>query len=237
MDLEEKMRYCGMVNADWVPLAVFDFEYDPSQTDQTILSHNRDLDVVYVGGFFRQKLDLLAKVKRALGRKVRMHGFFNLKHNVYFCLKHRYPGWMRPIGFKERVRLYQSAKIGFNIHWNDYGLGNQRLYHLPANGVMQICDCPSLLDRVFRSGREVVGYHDFDDLIEKLRFYLDHDEERKAIAFEGYRRTMREYRFAAVTRRVGKLIREGMARISWQLTRRSTRERRGGNLDPANQIS
>lgn len=219
MDLGEKMRYCGMVNADWVPIAVFDFEHDFRKTEETILSHARDVDVVYVGGFFPQKLDLLAKVKRALGRKVRMRGFFAPKHNLYFCLKYGYPGWIRPINFKERVRLYQSAKIGFNIHWNEYGLGNQRLFHLPANGVMQISDCPDLLDRVFQPGREIVGYVDFDDLIAKVRYYLDHDEVRRAIALEGYRRTMREYRFATVTRRAGNLIKQGMARISWRSTR------------------
>ena len=46
---------------------------------------------------------------------------------------------------RERVELYQRSRIGFNVHWNEYGLGNQRLYHLPANGVMQICDCADSL--------------------------------------------------------------------------------------------
>jgi len=215
MDLLEKMRYCGMINADWVPISVFDFEFDTSQTEHTILAHERDVDVVYVGSFFRQKLELLAKVKRALGSRVRMHGMFRLKHKLYFCLRHGYPGWIRSIGFEDRVRLYQRSKIGFNIHWNEYGLGNQRLFHLPANGVMQICDCPQLLDRVFRPGEEIVGFRRFDELIDKLRYYLVHDEERNSIALNSFRRTMGEYRFSQVTRMAGSLIANGMNRREW----------------------
>lgn len=215
MDLEEKMRYCGMVNADWLPIAVFDFEFDATKNENTILSHERDIDVIYVGSFFRQKLDLLAQVKRAFGRRVRIHGFFKLKHNLYFMVRHGHPGWVRPISIPERVRLYQRAKIGFNIHWSEYGLGNQRLFHLPANGVMQICDCPAYLGRVFEVGREVVVYNTPDELIDKLRYYLEHDAERIAFAKRSFARTMAEYRFASITRRAGELIEKGMEKLGW----------------------
>lgn len=215
MDLEEKMRYCGMVNADWLPIAMFDFEFDAAQTESTILGHERDIDVIYIGSFFRQKLDVLARVKKAFGSRARIHGFFRIKHNVYFVVKHGYPGWVTPVSFEERVRLYQRAKIGFNIHWNEYGLGNQRLFHLPANGVMQICDCPDYLDRVFKLGDEVVAYSNTGDLIDKLRFYLSHEPERKRVALNSFKRVMDDYRFRTITRRGAELIQRGMQRLSW----------------------
>jgi len=215
MDLEEKMRYSGVANADWVPISVFDFEFDTTKNEDTILPGDRNIDIIYVGSFFRQKLDLLARVKRAFGRRVKIHGFFRIKHNLFFVVRHGYPGWVSQISMQERVRLYQRSKIGFNIHWNEFGLGNQRLFHLPANGVMQICDCPAHLDRVFRVGKEVEAYGSPDELIDKLRYYLDHDTERIDIARAGYTRTMAEYRFAPLTRRIGTLIEAGMARIGW----------------------
>ncbi len=214
MTLEEKMRYCGMVNADWLPIAVFDFEFETTKTEDTILAHERDIDIIYIGSFFRQKLELIAKIKKAFGKKVRIHGFFRPKHNLYFVARYGFPGWVTPIDFKERVSLYQRAKIGFNIHWNEYGLGNQRLFHLPANGVMQISDCGDYLDRVFEPGREIVGYRGADDLIDKLRYYLAHDDARQEIALRAFRKTMNEYRFGTVTRRAGELIRKGMERGS-----------------------
>jgi spore maturation protein CgeB len=212
MTLEEKMRYCGMVNADWLPIAVFDFEFDTNKTADTILAHERDIDIIYIGSFFRQKLGLIAKVKKAFGRRAQIHGFFKPKHNFYFITRYRYPGWVTPVGVQERVRLYQRAKIGFNIHWNEHGFGNQRLFHLPANGVMQISDCADYHDRVFEPGREIVAYLGADDLIDKLKYYVGHDEERERIARRAFRRAMSEYRFRTVTRRAGELIRKGLER-------------------------
>jgi len=216
MDMAEKMRYCGMVNADWLPISVFDFEHDPSKTEATILEGERDIDIIYVGSFFRQKLDVLAKVKKAFGKQFRLHGFFRFKHNLYFNIINGYIQWIRPISFEERLRMYQRAKIGFNIHWNEHGLGNQRLYHLPANGVMQICDCHDYLDRVFELNEEIVGYRSTNELIAKIEYYLKNDEERRRIALNSYRKTMRDYRFITLKHRAAQLIEAGMARVGWQ---------------------
>jgi spore maturation protein CgeB len=122
---------------------------------------------------------------------------------------------MRPVSFQERVRLYQRAKIGFNVHWNDFGLGNQRLYHLPANGVMQICDCADYLDIVYMPGEEIVGFRKADDLIDKLRYYLEHESDRNSIVLRAFQRTMKEYQFATIAKNMAHLIRAGMDRIAW----------------------
>lgn len=204
-----------MVNADWLPISVFDFEHDPARSENELFSSERDIDIIYVGKFWRQKIDILTTVRRAFGRRFRMYGFLKLKHNIYLNVRYGYAGWVQPISFQERVRLYQRAKIGINVHWNDYGLGNQRLYHLPANGVMQISDCASHLDRVFTQGEEVVSYRSTDELIDRIKYYLNHENERQRIALQGYRRTMEKYRFATVTRAAGRLIAEGMKRTSW----------------------
>jgi glycosyltransferase involved in cell wall biosynthesis len=215
MDMGEKMRYCGMVNADWLPISAFDFEFDPTRTGQTLLPGERDIEIIYIGAFWRAKLDLLAKVKKAFGKRFRQYGYFKPIHNVYMNLRYGNVGWVRPVSFQERVELYGRSKIGINVHWNEYGLGNQRLYHLPANGVMQICDCASHIGRVFEVGKEVVGYRGVDDLIDKVKYYLDHDEERQEIALRGFQRTMREYRFRDVVRRAARLLRDGMERVAW----------------------
>src|SRR5262249_28447008 len=160
-------------------------ECDTIQTEETIGKSNRDVDVIYIGGFWRQKLGVLARVKKALGSRGRLHGFFGIKHNLYFNAVYGAPGWVSPVSWEERVRLYQRSRIGFNIHWDDYGLGNQRLYHLPANGVLQISDCADSMNRVFEVGKEIDTYRGVDELIEKLRYYLSNEEARKKMALEG----------------------------------------------------
>lgn len=216
MDMEAKMRSCGMINADWLPIGVFDFECDPTKEEKDLFSQPRDIDIVYIGGFFRQKLDLLSRVKKAFGRKLRLYGMFKLKHNLYFNVKFGLPGWVSPVSLEDRVRLYQRSKIGFNIHWNEYGLGNQRLYHLPANGVMQVCDCASFLGRVYEIGREIMSYRTGDELQDHLHRYLSDDKAREAVALAGYRRTVAEYLLKKVLGRASCLIKEGMQKIRWR---------------------
>jgi spore maturation protein CgeB len=208
MDLGEKLRYAGARRVDWLPLGVFDFEFDTSLNETTILHEDRDIDVVYVGSFFRQKMDFLARVKKKLGKRLRMHGFFRAKHNLWWNVKFGAPGWIRPIDFEERVRLYRRAKLGFNIHWNEYGLGNQRLYHLSANAVAQICDCAEHVGRIYHPGWEIDTYRSADELLQKIDYYLQHDTERRRLALNAYRRTMAEYRIRTVARRTAQLIGE-----------------------------
>ena len=40
----------------------------------------------------------------------------------------------------------------------------------------------------FEPGEEIVGYRGADELVDKIRCYLAHDEERKRIVLAGYRR-------------------------------------------------
>jgi spore maturation protein CgeB len=214
MDLGEKLRYCGVRNVDWLPISVFDFEFDPERTREEIATSPRDVDVVYVGHCFPQKMQLLTKLKRVFGSRARIHGFYRLKHNLYANIVHGYRGWIRSLGFHERVALYQRSKIGLNIHWNEFALGNQRLYQLPANGVMQICDCSDFLHRVFTPGKEIESYGSADELIDKVRYYLEDDDKRRSLALAGYDRTMKDYRFAHVTRIAADRIARAMQRSS-----------------------
>jgi len=215
MDLGEKLRYCGMADAAWLPLGVMNYERDPMQTEDTILNHPRDIDVIYVGKFWRQKLDLLFEIKKHLSKELRIYGMFGLKHNVYVNCRYGFPGWVRPISFEQRVRLYQRAKIGINIHYNEHALGNQRLYHLPANGVMQLCDCESYLDKVMRNREEVISYRSVPDLVDKVRYFLRHQDERSSIALNGFRRIQRDYCFSTILRRMAEVIRQRMRQTQW----------------------
>jgi spore maturation protein CgeB len=217
LNMAEKLRYCGAGNTDLWPLALFDAAFDPTKTEATLLAERRDVDVVFIGALHLNKMSLLAKVKKAFGRRLRLHGLTSLKRNVYFNLKYGFPGWVRPAPFEAYVPLYQRTKIGINVHnRGKYTVGSYRLFDLPGNGVMQLSDGDEYLEAFFRDGEEIVGYKNADDLVDKLRYYLDHDRERQAIALNGYRRVMRDHRFRHRMHEVESLIRRGMARIGWK---------------------
>lgn len=217
LDMAAKLRYCGQENADWWPLGVFDYMFDPTVTQESIMNGQPDIDVVYLGRLNRSKAPFLARIKKGLGRRLRLQGFWKMQHNLYFNLKYNFPGWVRPLPIGQELSFYRRAKVGFNLHnRGDYTVGSFRLFALPANGVMQISDGGSYLAQFFRVGEEIEGYENVDDLIDKIHYYLDHDEERRNIAVNGFKRVMRDYRFSYLLQRAGELIRTGMARIGWR---------------------
>ena len=215
IDMAEKLRYCGAKRADFWPLALFDAAFDPAKTEETLLARARDIDVVFVGALHVNKMPLLAKVKKAFGRRCRLYGLASLRKNVYFNAKYGFPGWIRPLPFEQYVPLYQRSKIGFNVHnRGDFTVGSYRLFELAGNGVMQISDGGRHLSAFFDVGEEIVGYADADELIDRIRYYLTHDDERRRIALNGYHRVMRDHRIRHSLHEAASLIRDGMSQTA-----------------------
>jgi spore maturation protein CgeB len=211
LGMAEKLAYCGARRADFWPLALFDAAFDPDTTEQKLFSRERDIDVVFIGALHVNKMPVLATVKKALGHRCRMYGLASLKKNAYFNLKYGFPQWVRPAPFEAYVGLYQRAKIGFNVHnRGDYTVGSYRLFDLPGNGVMQISDGGEYLSAFFRVGDEVVRFGTAGELVDLIRFYLAHDDERRRIARNGYRRVIADHRIRHRLHQAGDLIRQGM---------------------------
>lgn len=213
LGMREKLLYVGAKRADFWPFAVWDSAFDATLGEAGTFAHERDIDVVFVGYAYMNKLPAFARVKKALGKRLVMHGF-NTKYNLYFNAKYGWPGWVsKPLKpGQPYIDLYQRAKIGFNVHnRGDYTVGGYRLFELPANGVMQISDGGIHLDAFFQEGREIVGYRDLDHMIELIRYYLDHDAERLEIARNGYRRVMQDHRAAKRFQQAADLIEKGMS--------------------------
>lgn len=207
LDLPSKLKYCGAKQCDFWPLGLFDRMHDTNKNEQTILSHERDIDVIFIGATHLEKMPLITKVKKAFGKRCVLHGLSTLKRNLYFMGKYSFPYWIRPVAIDDYRKLYQRAKIGFNIHnRGKYTLGGYRFFDLPGNGVMQISDGDEYLGHFFEIGNEIIGYSDVDDLIDKIKFYLKNEDERKRIAFNGYVKTMANYTMPKLFADLGELI-------------------------------
>jgi spore maturation protein CgeB len=85
------------------------------------------------------------------------------------------------------------------------------LFELPGNGVMQISDGGEFLEAFFRPDEEIVGYAAADELVDKIRFYLAHDEERRRIARNGFRRVVADHRIGHRLQQAAGLLERGMA--------------------------
>jgi predicted O-methyltransferase YrrM/predicted SAM-dependent methyltransferase len=170
-------------------------------TREMILEGTRSIDVVMFS-------------ERVLGLSDRAVRLEKLRSNFPKALL-RGKGWdggyvPRP----EMLAAYRDAKIGWNLH-NSIGPTNSRLSTLPAFGVMEICDNASQLAKVFQLDREIVGFETIEECIDKTRFYLAHDRERREIAAVGWERFTLDFSEAREWERIASKIQdEVLARIA-----------------------
>ncbi|MEM6415365.1 MAG: glycosyltransferase [Pseudomonadota bacterium] len=65
-----------------------------------------------------------------------------------------------------------------------------RTFEIPAAGGFMMHERTEEAMQYFKDGKECAFFDGPDDLVEKVRYYLAHDEERRAIAEAGHRRCM-----------------------------------------------
>ncbi|MFO1497109.1 MAG: glycosyltransferase [Verrucomicrobiota bacterium] len=169
-------RSWGCRHVDWLYQAIRPELSDPTLTEDRILSEPRDLDLVM----------LCERIYNASDRASRVEQLHRTFPNAFI----RGRGW--PGGHVEPAPVYRRAKIGWNLH-NSVGPCNTRLVTLPAFGVMQICDNKANLGQLFKLDDEVVGFDSIEECVEKTRYYLAHDLERRQIAVRGWKRAMAEF--------------------------------------------
>ncbi len=172
----------GISNVEFWPMGFFEDDYNPALTKEDILNGTRDTDISLIcereNSWRTQRLDAY------------VHAF---PDGAYYG-----KGW--PNGFLpelNKVPSYQRTKIGPNFH-NSTGPINFRTYVLPANGVMQLCDNKTYLGKIFELNQEVVGFDTVEEAIDLTKYYLLHDDERRAIAAAGWERATKDYNEFAV---------------------------------------
>ena len=167
----------GIRNLAWMPLGLMGIDTDPDLTPDIILEEERPIDAVFFGE------------KEAFWRRKRLDALEAAFPKAMF----RGRGW--PGGYlsnEERKNAYRQTKIGWNLH-NSVGPVNLRVFALMAMGVMQICDNRCRAGQVFKLGEEIAGFDTIEECIELTNYYLAHDEERKRVAANGYKRYMADY--------------------------------------------
>ena len=75
-------------------------------------------------------------------------------------------------------------------------------------GACLLTDWKSNLHELFDPETEVVTYRHPEEAAEKVRFLLDHEDKRTAIARAGQRRTLRDHTSANRAARLAELIQE-----------------------------
>ena len=100
--------------------------------------------------------------------------------------------------------VFHYSKININITLRSITSGIPLL-------VMDILACEGFLltnyqseiAEYFEDGRELVIYENFEDMYEKIAYYLQHEDERKQIAHAGYEKVKEQFNY---TRGIDKIV-------------------------------
>lgn len=97
---------------------------------------------------------------------------------------------------KELVKVYNYSKVNINITV-DQGISslNMRVFDCLASGGFLISDHKADFDTLFDGKNEAVTFREAKELPQLVRYYLDHEKERKEIAKNGRRRVLAEHSY------------------------------------------
>jgi spore maturation protein CgeB len=101
--------------------------------------------------------------------------------------------------YKNLCRYYRSCKVNININRIQTQTSfTQRVFDCKASGAFLLTDKRELNGRYFvTSGEnaELIEYESFDHCKKLVRYYLEHDAEREAIAMRGREKVMEQHTY------------------------------------------
>jgi len=97
----------------------------------------------------------------------------------------------------EMYKILRKSLLTLNHHIDIAGAcaGNLRLFEATGVGTFLITDWKKNLHEMFEPGKEVVCYRTREECAEMAQYYLEHSEEREAIARAGQQRTLRDHTY------------------------------------------
>jgi len=101
------------------------------------------------------------------------------------------------VSFEEMIDIFGASKINLNFskagpyYWVKQIKG--RVFQVCMAGGFLLTEYVPGIENYFEIDEEIACFHNAGEMVEKIIYYLAHDEERRAIAQTGWRRATREY--------------------------------------------
>ena len=185
--------------------------YNPLAFEPSVLSESQPRlhDCVFVGGVgapshWRYGMEVLKQVAERVP-SFKWWGY-GLEHVGSAAMRWSYRGeaWGRKM-----YEIYQRSTIVLNRHGEvaEGYANNMRMFEATGCGALLVTEyAPNIRD--FFAEDECVTYKNPNEAVEKIRYYIDHDEERAAIAAKGQARTLRDHTYAKRMKTVSDVLQE-----------------------------
>lgn len=104
-------------------------------------------------------------------------------------------GRVRPISLKQYAEILGRSKISLNFSYSLPGTHQlkARVFEVMFSGALLVENQNTETPQYFTPMSEYVAFDTKEDLVDKVRYYLEHEDERRQIADSGYRRALKQY--------------------------------------------
>jgi hypothetical protein len=184
----ERFRKVG-INSEYFKIA-----FDPSVLGKAG-AFEKKYTCTFVGGIspaHKTGTLLLEELARHVDIDFFGYGLETLDKNS--LIRHRHHGEVWGL---DMYRTLLSSKITINRHIDvaENYANNMRLYEATGCGAMLVTEYKDNLHELFEIGKEVVAYKNTEELVELIKYYTKHHDERELIARAGQDRTLSEHTY------------------------------------------
>jgi hypothetical protein len=186
------------VHGIYLPLA-----FDPVVLKRTGEQSEKTIPCCFVGGIGHQ-WDNTIHILDAIAQQIKGAQFWGYGYDHVPQLKAHWKGEAWGL---DMYRLLRSSKIVINRHGAiSRGCSNNlRLFEATGCGALVLTETSSNIEDFFEPD-EIVTYRSAAEAVDKIRYYLDHDDERRTIAAKGQARTLKDHTYAQRMPRVSELL-------------------------------
>jgi spore maturation protein CgeB len=180
-----------------------DFHTQRIKLIERILHENVPIDLyVNLEKNYRIKAKQAIYLFSSFVKKIQLENMFKKFPIVYYgnswvnsysenLLAHKKP----PVYGTDMLNLFLDSRIVLNFHIGmagDYA-GNMRMFEVTGVGSCLLTDNRKNMRDLFDTDSEVVVYESEEDCVSKIKWLLDHEDERKKIALSGQQKTLKHH--------------------------------------------
>jgi spore maturation protein CgeB len=206
-----KLGYKNVIHSQW---AYNQYYFQPQSLPKIY-------DVSFVGQPHGKRRKMIEKIRKAginvncwgygwpsgvLSQEEMVKVFCQSKINLHFSMssgklwKNFAQIFLKKEGERKRRKLMIDSPLNWLDNFKSF-LGTFRTqikgknFEVPAVGGFLLTEDADNLKDYYEIGKEIACFKGIDDCLEKIKYYLNHDEEREKIARAGFQRAAREHTY------------------------------------------
>ncbi len=169
-------------------------------------------DVSFIGSYYPKREELLSKIKNKYNLKIWGRGWKGTNCEDVYQGGALYGA--------ETLKAMKASTILLNIH-KGFGEGvessgeglNLRVMEGAACGAFQISNRQADIPNMFKPEEEIVLFENWNEVVEKIDFYLRNEEKRKQIAKAGNERFLAEHTLDKRMKKMMKIVSGGVENL------------------------